>query len=92
MLEWNRRRGAGLTGGVQALSTVAPELPPKEDVRLELKRNPKEMSLMAADRAGLHQLPPECMERIVYFLAKAEGREELKAQREALMKSLGKAK
>ena len=85
-------RGAGLTGGVQALSTVAPELPPKEDVRLELKRNPKEMSLMAADRAGLHQLPPECMERIVYFLAKAEGREELKAQREALMKSLGKAK
>jgi hypothetical protein len=47
---------------------------------------------MAADRAGLHQLPPECMERIVHFLAKAEGREELKAQREALMKSLGKAK
>jgi hypothetical protein len=28
----------------------------------------------------------------VHFLAKAEGREELKAQREALMKSLGKAK
>ena len=30
------------------------------------------------------------VERIVFFLAQAEGEVELKAQREALMKSLGK--
>lgn len=82
----------GLTGGVQALSTVSPDLPPMKDVELKLTRNPKEMSLMAADRAGLHQLPAVCMERIIFFLAQAEGKEELHAQREVLMKSLGKAR
>ena len=54
----------------------------------ELVRDPKEMSLI--QRPGLHQLPANCMERIIFFLAQAEGKDELKAQREALMKSLGK--
>lgn len=78
----------GLTKGVAAMSTLSPDLPPLEGVELKLVRDPKEMSLI--QRAGLHQLPPNCMERIIFFLAQAEGRDELKLQREALMKSLGK--
>jgi len=79
---------SGVHHSVAALSTVNPTLPPMEDAELKLERNPKEMSLI--DRSGLHKLPPNCMERIIFFLAQAEGREELTAQREALMKSLGK--
>jgi hypothetical protein len=79
---------SGVHHSVAALSTVNPTLPPMEDAELKLARNPKEMSLI--DRSGLHKLPPNCMERIIFFLAQAEGREELTAQREALMKSLGK--
>ena len=78
----------GLTRGVAELSTISPDLAPLEGVELKLVRDPKEMSLI--QRPGLHQLPPKCMERIIFFLAQAEGKEELKAQREALMKSLGK--
>ena len=85
-------RGGNLTGGVGAMSTLNPEAPLDENARLVFKRDPKTMSLLAADRPGLHQLPPEVMERILFFLAQAEGKEELRAQREALMKSLGKAK
>ena len=85
-------RGANLTGGVAAMSTLNPEAPLDENAKIVFERDPKTMSLLAADRPGLHQLPPECMERIVFFLAQAEGKEELRAQREALMKSLGKAK
>jgi hypothetical protein len=80
----------GLTKGVAGMSTLSPDLPPMEGVELKLVRNPKEMSLL--QRAGLHQLPPNCMERILFFLAEAEGKDELKAQREALIKSLGKHK
>ena len=32
----------GLTGGVQALSTVSPDLPPMKDAELKLTRNPRE--------------------------------------------------
>jgi len=85
-------RGGNLTGGVSAMSTLNPEAPLDENATIVFKRDPKTMSLLAADRPGLHQLPPEVMERILFFLAQAEGKEELRAQREALMKSLGKAK
>ena len=85
-------RGGNLTGGVSAMSTLNPEAPLDENAAIVFKRDPKTMSLLAADRPGLHQLPPEVMERILFFLAQAEGKEELRAQREALMKSLGKAK
>lgn len=85
-------RGANLTGGVAAMSTLNPEAPLDENAKIVFERDPKTMSLLAADRPGLHQLPPEVMERILFFLAQAEGKEELRAQREALMKSLGKAK
>lgn len=78
----------GVAKGVAALCTLSPDLPPMEGVELKLVRDSKEMSLI--HRAGLHQLPPNCMERIIFYMAHAEGKEELKAQREALMKSLGK--
>ena len=74
------------------MSTLNPEAPLDENAKIVFERDPKTMSLLAADRPGLHQLPPACMERILFFLARAEGKEELRAQREALMKSLGKAK
>ena len=85
-------RGGTLTGSVSAMSTLNPDAPLDENAKIVFDRDPKTMSLLAADRAGLHQLPPECVERIFFFLAQAEGKDELKAQREALMKSLGKAK
>ena len=85
-------RGGTLTGGVAAMSTLNPDVKLDEDAKITFERNPKEMSLLAADRPGLHQLPPSAMERILFFIAQVEGKEELRAQREALMKSLGKAK
>lgn len=85
-------RGGTLTGGVAAMSTLNETAPLCPDAKIVFERNPKEMSLLAPDRPGLHQLPVLAMERILFFLAQAEGKDELKAQREALMKSLGKAK
>ena len=79
---------SGVHHSVAALSTVNPDLAPMKDAELKLVRNPKEMSLI--DRSGLHKLPENCMEQIIFFLAQAEGKDELTAQREALMKSLGK--
>jgi hypothetical protein len=79
---------SGVHHSVAALSTVNPDLAPMKDAELKLVRNTKEMSLI--DRSGLHKLPENCMERIIFFLAQAEGKDELTAQREALMKSLGK--
>jgi hypothetical protein len=80
----------GMTGSVAAMSTLKPDAPLIEGAKVTLVRDPKEMSLI--QRPGLHQLPENCMERIIFFLAQAEGKEELHAQREALMKSLGKSK
>lgn len=78
----------GVAKGVTELSTLYPDLPMMEGVELRLDRKQKEMSLI--QRPGLHQLPAICMERIIFFLAQLEGKDELEAQREALMKSLGK--
>jgi hypothetical protein len=52
-------RGGNLTGGVSAMSTLNPEAPLDENATIVFKRDPKTMSLLAADRPGLHQLPPE---------------------------------